>query len=256
VSFRTVVKYAQAMKRGEWQPTGQPILVNRKGQQEDGQHRDWAGYLSGVTFPSYIVADVQEIPRLFAFIDDSKPRSMGDAIYTAGGNGLGSVLAAAVKLAWRYDNHALGVIKQPKLRDMTNIEALDFIEAHPELGEVGHRLSGSYTRAISVIGNKGVAIFAAWKISTIHGDDILDDFLVPLGSGANLTEDSVILGLRNRLMGEGDENLKPPHRLALLIKAFNMFVSGTPMGKRGIYLRDNDKFPRFEEQQKLAEAAE
>lgn len=256
VSFKTVVKYAQAMQRGEWQPTGQPILVNKKGQQEDGQHRDWAGYLSGSTFRSYIVCDVPEIPRIFAFIDDSKPRSMGDAIYTAGNNGMSPIIAAAVKLAWRYENQALGVIKQQKLRDMTNTEALDFVETNPEFIEVAHRLTGSYGKAIGVIGNKAVAVFAAWQISTLHGDDVLDNFLVPLGSGANLDEDSVLLGLRNRLLGEGDNDLKPPHRLALVIKGFNLFLTGAPLGKRGLFVRDNENYPRFEAQRSLPAAAE
>jgi hypothetical protein len=64
--------------------------------------------------------------------------------------------------------------------------------------------------------------------------------------------------LRNRLMSyqEGDDDLSQPHRLALIIKGFNMHRSGQTIGKRGFYLRDNEKFPRFEEMPLLAEAAQ
>jgi hypothetical protein len=232
-------------------------LVNKQGRTEDGQHRLWASYLSGSTFPSYIVCDVPEDPDLFVYIDDSKTRSAADALYTAGENGLSKMLASAVKIAWRYDNNAYAILKQPKIRDMTNPEILAYTREHTGLGEMAHTLMGTYGKALSVIGHKGVAAFFSWRVADAYGMPALDSFLVSLGSGALLEEDDPILAVRKRLVGEGtrDDELTVPLRLALLIKAFNMHIAGQMVGKRGgLAMRDNERFPRIEPP--LAEAAE
>jgi hypothetical protein len=89
---------------------------------------------------------------------------------------------------------------------------------------------------------------------------VLDDFMVPLGSGANLAEDSPILALRNRLLREAEEDgtLNQPRRLALVIKAFNLHIAGKRVtGRGGLYVRDNEKFPRLDDvQPDLQTAAE
>jgi hypothetical protein len=249
LAFKTVLKYASAMANGEWKRTGQPILINERGQVEDCQHRAWASYLGGHSFPSYVVADIPFEPDLFAYIDDCKPRSAADALYTSGNNGLSPILAAVVKIAFRYDHQALAIMKQPRIRDMSTREILEYTRNNPGLGKAAHTLMGSYHRAALVIGNKAVAAFFAWKVISLYGEDVLDDFLGPLGSGALLSEDDPVLALRNRLIREGeqDDDLRQPHRLALLIKGFNMHMAGVKTGRRGLYVRDNERFPRFEE---------
>jgi len=103
-------------------------------------------------------------------------------------------------------------------------------------------------------------VFFAWKVTAIYGVTVLEDFLFPLGTGANLPEDSPILALRTRLLKEDEDEgkMNQPRRLALLIKAFNMHLADKKVGNRGLYVRDNEKFPRFEESQstEMAEAAE
>jgi hypothetical protein len=260
ISLATVRKYYQAMKALEWKKTGQPVLINQQGRVEDAQHRLVACYLGNVTFPSYIVADVPVAADLFAYIDDSKPRNAADALFTSGNNGLSATIASTIKLAWRYENQAIAILKQPRIRDMTNMEILDFSRSNPQLGNAAHLLVGTYARAASVIGNKAVATFFVWKVNNYYGSDQLDEFMTSLGSGALLPEDSPILALRNRLLGEQDihlagEELRAPRRLALLIKAFLLNLKGEKMGKRGLSLRDNERFPRIEPPIEQQEAA-
>lgn len=250
VSLETVKKYARRMQAGQWRKTGQPILITETEEVYDAQHRLWAGYLGSVTFPSYVVADVPEQEDLFAYIDDSKPRNAADSLYTSGSNGLAPMVAAAIKIAFRYEHNALGILKQKPLRSMDNIEVVTYSRQHPGLVTACHDMASNYGRATSVIGNKGVAGFAAWKISENFGPRVLGAFMAPLGSGANLAEGNPILALRNRLMGmqeEQNEDLGAQHRLALLIKAFLMFRSDQTVGKRGLYMRDNERYPRFED---------
>lgn len=244
VYLNAVKKYFNAMKAGQWHRTGQPLIINKDGKAEDLQHRCWASLLGGVTFPSFIVTDAPVEADSFAYIDDCKPRNASDALETSGMNGQSGAIAAAVKLAWKYENGALSIMKQARVREMSIPEVLAYGRSHPEIGEAAHYLMTDHAKAVKLIGNKGVAVFFAWKAMEMHKTATLDDFLYPLGSGANLAEDSPILALRSRLNKEGEvEKFHEGHRLALVIKAFNMDVTGETVGKRGLYVRDNDKVP-------------
>jgi hypothetical protein len=257
VYLPTVKKYFNAMRAGEWHRTGQPLIFNQEGKAEDLQHRCWASLLGGVTFHSFIVTDSPVEKDKFAYIDDSKPRNAADALQTSGMNGLSAPIAAAIKLAWRYENGALTIMKQSRVREMSIPEILAYSRSHKEIAEAAHFLMTNHARAVRIIGNKGVAVFFAWKALELHPAAVVEDFLYPLGSGANLAEDSPVLALRARLNKEGEaEDLNQPRRLALLIKAFNMDLAGHTVGKRGLYVRDNEKFPRIEGPADLPVAAE
>lgn len=249
VSLATVRTYARRMREGEWKKTGQPILITDEGDIFDCQHRLWACYLSGHSFETFVVADVPHQVELFAYIDGGKPRNAADALYTAGSNGLSGQIASAIKIAYRYDNNGLGIMKQPSMRSLDNIEVIRYEQAHPDLNKAAHLVAANYPRALSVIGSRGVGVFVAWKIIELYGIDVLDEFFQPLGSGAHLDEDDPILHLRNRLMGftEGEDELNQPRKLALVIRAFNMHRKGESVHpKRGLFLRDNERFPRFD----------
>jgi hypothetical protein len=259
LSLSAIRKYAACMIADMWIKTGQAILITTDGQVWDAQHRLWACYMSGVTFETYVVCDIPVHDSLFAFIDDSKPRNAADALYTAGANGMAASVAGAIKLAWRYDHNALVVTnKQPVIRPFTNIEVLNYSRQHPEVGAAAHHVSANYPTAVKVIGNKPAAIFSASKILTLYGNDVLEDFFRPLGSGANLDEHDPILHLRNKLLStqENDMDLKYGPRLALLIKAFNLFKQDKGIGRNGLFLRTDERFPRFIEPAELAEAAQ
>lgn len=247
VSFRTVTKYYRVMLEGDWKPTGQALIFNVEGKGEDLQHRCWASLLGGVIFPSYIITDTPCNPDLFAYLDGAKPRNASETVYTSGLNGMSAAIAGASKLGWRYDHNALGVLKQPRMREMTNSEVLAYVRNHPKLVEVAHYLPSTHIRAMAEIGHKGVALFFAWRVCESWGVDTLDDFFTPLGSGANMEEDDPILGLRTRLQKERmkKDDLTQQHRLALLIKSFNMTMTGQKVGKSGLYVRDNEKYPTF-----------
>ena len=259
VSLATVKKYFRAMKNGRWMPTGQGILVNKDGKTEDCQHRAWAGYLGKVTFHSFVVADVPVMPEMFAYIDDSKPRSASDALYTSGNNGLSATIAQTVKLAWRYDAGALTVMsKQPRVREATIPEVLDYARENPGLREAAHLLISSYGKAAKMIGDKAVGSLFLWKATELHGLDVVGPFLISIGVGANLDADSPILGFRERLRDvvlENEEDMPRERRLALLIKAFNLHIAGKKVSRGGLHVKDNEKFPRIDPQP-MADAAE
>jgi hypothetical protein len=243
-SLATVRRYLYDMQNDNWRKTGQGLVFNTAGKLNEGQQRLWACYFGKVSFETFIVTDAPEDADLFAYYDDVKPRSAADALHTSGLNGVAKHIAVAVQLSHRYEHEALAILKQPKIHRLNNREVLYYSRTHPTLNETAHLILSNYGKAVSVIGDKGVAIFFSDKVISLFGEERLDAFLVPLGSGANLEENSPIIGLRNRLFAE--EKINRERILALTIKAFNYFQQGTKLSKRGLYVADNEKFPRLE----------
>jgi hypothetical protein len=254
-ALATVKKYYYAMKAGKWHKTGQPVLINNDGFMEDAAHRCWASYFGKVSFPSYVIVDVPTAPDTFYYIDDCKPRRAADALMISGMNGLSGVVAGAVKLAWRYDNDAIEAFRMPAIsRDIMTAEVVAYVQANPLLRETAHQMMGTYSNAVTEIGNAAVAVFFGWKASEHCDADVVDGFLSELGGPVSkLDDDSPVLALRRRLAKEADaiKAISKAHRLALVIKAFGFYVTSADKkhfaGKYGLHLRDNEEFPRIEE---------
>jgi hypothetical protein len=268
VNLSVVKKYVRQMKESDWPKTGQSISFS-EGRLKDGQHRLWACYLSGATFPSYVVASVPAVDNIFAYYDFGKNRTIADALHTAEFNGLAKPLAGALVLSMRHDAGLLGAIKQPRGFNPPNPnQVVHYLESNPDFAKAAHRMFGQYGAAIKLIDDKPAAVFFAWLVWKNLGETWLDMFCDPLGSGANLAEDSPILAVRNRLIGDlaakkaGKKGELPDRsKVALLVKALNMEVCGQRMGrKKGktetLVLADNEPFPKIEIPPQLQQAAE
>lgn len=246
--FATVKKYWRAFVAGEWKKTGQPLIFTESGKFQDGHHRTLASIAGNVSFTTYVVASVPDDPMLFAYLDNIKPRSLGDALFTAGINGQTKMLGEAIEIAWRAEHNALTVRdKQPPIIKITQPEGVIWAKANPKLVEAVHLVAGSFSKAAKIVG-PGAAAFFAWKaLDGICDVETLSDFMDPLGSGANLDDDSPTLALRNRLLRaeEDDVKVEKHQKLALTIKAFNLYLGGQTVGKKGLFLRDNERFPEI-----------
>jgi hypothetical protein len=252
-----VKKLHYDMVRDNWRKTGQGLVFNDQGKLNEGQQRLWAAYFGKLSFPTFIVVDAPSDDKdLFAYYDDIRPRSAADALQTSGSNGIASHLASAVHLSDRYEHDALGILEQPKIHKLNNREVLDYSRKHPALADIAHLIFGTYAKAVGVIGHKGVAIVFSELVTRLYGPQALEVFLTSLGSGANLTEDDPILGLRNRILTASEQKLNKERILALLIKAFNFHRAEKKLGRAGLFVRDNEKFPRFDTQISLITEAE
>jgi hypothetical protein len=210
----------------------------------EGQQRCLASYFGGHTFTTYIVVDAPVEADMFAYYDDVKPRTAKDALQTSGLDGIAASIASAVNLSWRYEQGAIEIFKQPKIHRPNNREVLAYSRSHIELADAAHLILPTYGKAVSLIKHKGVAIVFAERVIALYGNRALDEFFIPLGSGANLDEGSPILGLRTRLLTE--ERISKERCLALIIKAFNYFRAGRTLPKAGLYVKDNERFPTLE----------
>jgi hypothetical protein len=254
----TVKYYARQMLHGDWKKTGQAVLFDTDGKLLDAGHRLWASYLSGASFPTYVIGDVPADPTLFAFIDNSKPRSASDALATAGLNGLAKSISTVVSMALHFEHGLYTPSTEKKTMDKVSpIEFVHYVKDNDNL-RLGVRLmAGEYKAAASVIAHKDVAGFTAYKIIDLHGEDALDGFMGELGQIDEEADDGApIAALQKVLLDDAKarEPMKKHQVLGYVIKAFNAWINQEQVRK--FSLKVNEPFPRFVMPQASQQAAE
>jgi hypothetical protein len=253
----TVKYYARQMQHDGWKKTGQPILFNTDGNLLDAGHRLWACYLSGASFPTYVIGDVPADPTVFAYIDNCKARTPADALATAGLNGLSKQLATVVSMAMTFEQGLYSASTKRSLEKVSPIEVVHYVQAHDNLRMAARLMAGEYKAAASVLTYRNVGSFLAYQILDLHGEDTLEAFMTELGhADAAATEGSPIAALQ-KVMEDDAVSREPMQKHQILghaIKAFNAWVSHEQVKK--ITLKVNEAFPRFVNPQPTQQAAE
>jgi hypothetical protein len=251
--FNHVKKLFWDMLHGDWKPTGQAVVFNVLGKLNDGQHRLLACYFGKLEFRTFVVTDAPADEELFPYYDAGRGRSAADAIQTSGfDDTYAKEIAMAVLIAYRVDHGLIGFMKQPRFRPLTPREILAYATSRPSFRESAHIVMTTFGQAVSVIGNKGVAIYFADKAIERFGHDVLDDFYVKLGNGTDmegndLAPDDPVHSLRVRYQAESNDKPKKERVLALLIKAFEFYLQGKKVKPtaKGFYMADHADFPPF-----------
>lgn len=256
VNWPTVAYYARQMVAHDWPPTGQPIIFTVDGDLGDAQHRLWACLLSGATFRSYVVNQQEEIPNVFAYIDNSRPRSAKDALATAGiGGALSDVMAQTITIALEYDADLYKADgKKRKLPKHPPNYFLQYAATHPLLETAANLMAGEHRDATTIISHKDVATFAAFRIIELHGEYVLDQFMEEIGSAE--VEDSACKAFQVEMEKDRSslDRWKKHQVLGLLIHAFNAWLTETPVKK--LRLSVNEAYPLFSVPKAMPEAAE
>jgi hypothetical protein len=264
VDWSYVMAYGTQMANGRWKRTGEPVIINAVGDVDDAGHRLWACYLSGHSFSTYVV-NVEADPDLFAFIDNGRARSSADTLATAGFGQQSNLLSRIVKdYAMPADEKCLAYNGRLPRPPVTNIDVLDYMRANPGMEEIVKTVRDLYPAAIKRIGDTAVGCYVGWRIQTIYGSGVLEDFFGDLVR-TDLPQTHPVTVLQKRL----DEHLAainsprtspkrklhltPVKILALTIRAFNMMQAG--LSTRRLDPRADDAFPEFEPIPERAEAA-
>jgi hypothetical protein len=254
----TIAYYAMQMFSKMWPKTGQPILFTKNGILIDGQHRLWAAYLGLVSFDTYVVVDVPDIEKLFAYIDNSKPRNASAALQTAGLNGLSPLISQTIQVSVSYERGDYTCHKKKRSIKMAPIQVLDYLEAHPQLRYAVRLSAGEYKEAREAIGHKEIAAFVIYKIITLHNEEVCEHFMEDLAYAHESTsaDDEAVKKLRVYLdkQARSTEPMAKHLVLAYIIKAFNAWFTRSPI-KRLIVDAD-ESFPQFAEAEKAQEETE
>jgi hypothetical protein len=249
--------YARQMANNGWKKTGQAVLFDTNGQLLDAGHRLWASYLSGASFPTFVIGDVPADPEVFAYIDNCKARSAADALATAGLNGLAKSLSVVVSMAMHFEHGCYTASSKKGLDKVAPIEVIRFVKENESLRQAVRLVAGEYKAAAKVIGHKDVAGFVAFQIIELHGEETLDSFMAELGQTEIDHDEGSAIAALQKVMQEDEKSKEPmlKHQvLGHVIKAFNAWVMGEHVKK--ITLKVNETFPRFVSPQPTQAAAE
>ncbi|WP_440980037.1 hypothetical protein ACQHGV_07680 [Sphingomonas pseudosanguinis] len=219
VSSAVLNKYARDMAAGRWRLNGQTIKISRDGRLIDGQHRLEAAKKAKTSFPAIIVEGLEN--DVISTLDIGRRRAMSDVLRERGESNT-IVFASALRWLWMLENNVvLAANSSP-----SSGELLDLLDRRPSI-----RNSLKQISTIREIMGGGMAA-ALHRTFADKDAERADHFFARLGDGVQLSSDSPILHLRERLLRTKSSNrarMAEAERVALCIKAWNTFRADRPM---------------------------
>ncbi|MCB4824501.1 hypothetical protein [Roseicella aerolata] len=235
VNQRKLAQLVDQMRSGEFENTGEPIIVSAEGVLNNGQHR----LLAVVEADAVADMDVRfGIPRrVFSKTDTGAARSGGDVL-TIKGVPQGGPVASAVRLLILYRRGLPDSIRE----FVSNDEVGRAYDRWKDIAEVVAAVNGyAYPRGI-----RSTPLYAtAYLASRSPGKATLKDWLYTLATGLNASKDNPAWQLRERLM----RGIEAPigtreglvERFALMIKSWNLYASGETVPMREFRWRPTGK---------------
>jgi hypothetical protein len=216
LSKTTVLKYARALRQGEWVLNGEAIVFDSDGRMGQGQHRLEAIINSGIAMSVVVIRGVD--PKAFATYDGGRNRRASDILALDGETNT-RALASAVSgyiIASGGSHWDLSLL--------TNSSILEYVHKAPSIRFWVNQFVGRQG-ARSLYPGSFAGIVAA--ISDRHGIDVAQEFFDQATIGAGLKHGSPVLLLRDKFT-----NVKHGQRLTAdlskqyIIKAANAYISG------------------------------
>lgn len=223
VSKLLVERYADAMRKGQWQAqNGETIKISKDGKLLDGQHRMHAVVESNKSIQFLVVRDVPF--EAFVTIDSGKARSAGDVASIAGIANSSSVTSMA-RLMIQIE--VLGYISEDSRLRPSKQEILAYCREHDAVMQESYRATIRSKCTMLM----GVTIPAAMHaMASMRGlGSYATQFFTEMGTGVfsiDNIEAYPVYMLRQRLikMQASRTRFPPPVLMAYLIKTWNAFI--------------------------------
>lgn len=156
-----IFKYAIAMAEDEWRLNGEPIIFDKKGVLQSGQHRLYACIEAETGFWTVVVRGAE--PDALYTLDTGRKRSLADALRLRGYKDVGA-LGVAITWVWRYQVGAMDRAGETA----TTSHYLKVLDQHPEITDmlpVGRQVQ-------RVLGfSTGILTALHWVFSQVDNDD-------------------------------------------------------------------------------------
>lgn len=241
LSTKTVNKYAEDLKNNRWILNGEPIQFNKKGELKNGQHRLHAIVLTGIAVTILVVTGIED-ERAFETIDQGLARGAHTVLQLRGIPNAKRVQSFAKQLMTWDKTEDKGNFSLMGGKTFSNMEIVDYYEEHSE--EITFVYDLFQDAQILRTCKAYSAVFVALILCFRADPDKTLDFMEKFKTGANLSENSPILLLRNKLthvtVKDGGRRWAT-EVMALIIKAFNNFAAG----KKQRQLRWNSETEKF-----------
>ncbi len=221
VSAKNLIRIENNFRKESFVLNGESLIRSESKRILDGQHRLHACVNTQEGFWTVFVDNIPD--AYFATIDSGKARSFADVLKIRG-DSYPSLLAPAAQRLGEYMKSARSVGNS---RPLSNNELNDVVEQSPQLSD-SVRFCSKMVHGLTSAAN------IAWLhfLATDGGcGERMEEFLQKLGSGTMLSDDSPVYWLRKRLEANRISKAKLPAReiIALIIKAWNAYASGTPV---------------------------
>lgn len=210
------------MDDGKYFFTGEPIIFNESDECIDGQHRLTAVVNSGVTLPFLVLkmknkkmADVAVM-----VMNACKRRSDADFLTKRGDKNC-HLVSAITRLVI---DSLTGSLKSRGSKVYSTRVLEDTRVKFPDIYDAAHYVGG-LTKALKFC-TPSILGYLRWKTHRLHPSES-DAFFDRLDSGTIPEKESAVSLLRDRLLMEKNDklsNLTKQNELALLIKAWNLFL--------------------------------
>lgn len=231
---RRVEMYADQMRRGQWQGTGDPFRFDPAGRLLDGQHRLLAVIASKVPLEDAVV--IRDVPtEAFKVLDTGLGRGTGDSLGVTVDNS--NRKAAACRLLWVMDAGGdprlsvdLGLVTRTDVFDYYQQHRLAIDAAVPASERVYRTFRSSNPTAWTAL------IVLGWRINP----DWTNEFVERIISGVDLGAGDPRLALRNFLARDNERRSAGQH-LALYIKAWNDWLANER--RQLVSIRPDEIFP-------------
>lgn len=241
INQRKRATWARQMVAGEFENTGEPIIVAREGILNSGQHRLWGV----VDADALIDLDVRfGIPRrLFTKTDTGVTRSPAD-VMTINGVENGRQVSATVRMLILYERGLPDAIREFVSNDEVHTAFIRWRDVDAVVERV--------IECGAPAGIRSTPLYvAAYLAAHSPGRSRLDAWLETLATGEGTGRDDPALQLRERLLrgieapiGTREGQLE---RLALMIKSWNLYRKGETLPMREFRWRgtgdDPEPFP-------------
>ncbi|MFD0883123.1 hypothetical protein ACFQ08_00890 [Streptosporangium algeriense] len=235
----TVDRYAEAMRRGEWQLSHQGIAVGENGELLDGQHRLEAIIKADIAVEMPVARGMSR--DAFSVLDTGKRRSPSDALRLAGATDT-LHLSAALRYLHIYLNSPDSMWSGSATR-LTNDQILDLRDKHPRMEEC-------VRKARPINANTGIitsACATALYVTLDACPDMdIDPWVTGITTGANLDIGDSRLALRNFFANvravSGKRRVDAREHIAIYIKAWNAWRTGRKI--KVLFFRKGEVMPR------------
>lgn len=211
-----VDQYADAIDKGNWALTGDPIVIDRNGRLMQGQHRLRACIKANRSFKTAVLRGAD--PASYAVMDSGLGRKASDVLAHAGHSNA-TTIAAATKLVLGYESATLHDANQwarVATRLAIEREANEYRDAYMQAATEGKMISRASRLSASAI--------TAFQVLLFKRGELHRPWFESLKTGANLDVGDPILTVRQ--YGLGPVSKGQIVQLSALIRAWNAWVYG------------------------------
>jgi len=242
VKRRTIQLYVQQMKANQWKFNGDTIKISKTGKLLDGQHRLISIEESKTTQTYNIQLGLED--ETFDVMDVGKQRSASDTLQVAGYK-TASILAAAIKIVYKYDTNKLKDDRNLATKDrLTNHQVKDWLETHKE--DLMVKCSEKAYKYVKHANFLNSGTYCAFEYMFARKNESqAQEFMRLLSTGEDISssKNSSVYLLRQKLINMRGEVVDLTLKHALLIKAWNLFREDKKVAR--LSWNEGEDFPKI-----------